>query len=632
MDEISKIQNKLKYNSIDIESNFKLAKFYEKSGEYINAAKIYAFLGQFSHEKDFLIEKLTECIYKAGKINKKNINKVLDEISYICSPVNTFPVFWKFYLNKDGKLDFKIELFLFKFLNKKQLEFNQFICVHNLSYSGNAYNMSVLLNKSLRGDMHYNIKCEIIESKISRFMDIDGKNSILPIASTKSNQIIEFNYKSEEQGADVKGKKILSPYEFHYFRINRNVKIQSKDNIVFGKPIKLGHNLNRKKLILDIFVDTLSFKYLQDNSFKDIKEIYSFFKEGIIFSQNYTIGEYTRPVVSGMRSGLYTYKNGMFNDKVNTQISPKHKLIAEMLQERGYLTAEFSGDTGQPSGDLLRGLNRVIIQNGHNYRVPEIIEDVIDHLESFKECDNYVRISLLDIHRAIEEKVNRNILTETQVPFHNRFQKGYGSNSVFEKSTTEKHHEYINTIRKVDMYLGVLFRYILNNYKESEFFVTLSSDHGAMMLDSDDYLLKDIHTNTALMIRGGSVPKKGCYSKEMTSAIDLYSIISFYSSSNGYNEYINDSNLPRVIGGQERKFVISESLYPGQTYKISIRNSEYEFRLETKEYTSYNGEINMSQFESAIYSRRNMELVQDDELKKYFMDILMKHIENQIIF
>lgn len=624
-EEILSLKSKLENNPIDIENSLKLAYLYEESNEYIKAAKIYCFLGQFSSEKDFLKNKLTDCIYECGKTNQKHINIVLDEISYISSPVNVFPVFWKFYLDKNGKLNFRIELFLFKFLNKKNSLYNQFVCVHNLSYSGNAYNTAMVLNRSLRGDMHYNIKCEIVEAYISRSMETNNDLSILPIATTKANQIVEFCYK------DFKGEKKLNPYEFHYFRINKNMIIKSKNNIIFGKPIKLGHSSTRKKLILDIFIDTLSFKYIQDNSFKDVQEIYSFFNKGIIFSQNYTIGEYTRPVVSGMRSGFYTYKNGMFNDKVNTKINEKYKLTAQLMQERGYMTAEFSGDIGQPSGDLLRGLNRVIVQNGHNYRVAEIIEDTIDHLESFKECDNYVRISLLDIHRAIEEKVNRNILTEVQVPISKRFEKGSGSNSVFEKSTTEKQYEYKNTIRKVDRYLGVLFKYILQNYKENEFLITLTSDHGAMMLDNEDYLLKDIHTNTALMVRGGNIPKKGLYNEELTSVIDLYSIIDTYSYTDNFKRDVNDSNLPSILGGKKREYVISESLYPGQTYKISIRNRKYEFRLETKEKTNYNGKINIGNFNSLIYLRNNKQVVKDKEIEKYFMDIFMNHIRGQII-
>ena len=148
-EEILSLKSKLENNPIDIENSLKLAYLYEESNEYIKAAKIYCFLGQFSSEKDFLKNKLTDCIYECGKTNQKHINIVLDEISYISSPVNVFPVFWKFYLDKNGKLNFRIELFLFKFLNKKNSLYKYVSSIIHTLHMHNKNNKNKLINLSI---------------------------------------------------------------------------------------------------------------------------------------------------------------------------------------------------------------------------------------------------------------------------------------------------------------------------------------------------------------------------------------------------------------------------------------------------------------------------------------------------
>lgn len=615
IEQIDIIKKKLEKRKIDFDLNMELAKCYEQNEEYIEAIKIYSFLEPIKEHRIDLIEETKRCLYKLQSKSKNGFKEGLEAISYMSSPLNIFPIYWRFYFDNNGQLTFNEELFIFRYLNKGIEEYNPFICANNSGYEGVMYKTYDILNKSQNGKMHFNVKAEIIESKLAlrSCYKLNNKKMVLPIACTKSNQKIEFTFK------DTKKSKVLVPYEYSFIRLDEDVQISSKNNIILGKPIELSHSSKRKKLVVDIFIDTLSYNYIKSNNFLYTKEIYNFFKQGIIFSNNYSIGEYTRPVVSGIRTGLYTYNNQMFNDKVNTKISKDIKLTAELLREMGYYTAEFSGDTGQPAGDLLRGISRAVVQSGHHYRAHEIVNDAIDHIDAFKECDNYIRLSILDIHRAIEEDINRNIQTQVSTKIEDIFEKSTGSNSVFQKGSNEKIQEYKTSLIKVDRALGVLFKYIKENYNEDEYLVTLVSDHGAMLLDEDEFLLKDVHTNTALMARGGSIPKIGEVKDEMTSVIDLYSI--YYNLVEDKGIHKIDSKMPKILGGIGREYTISESLYPGQTYKICIRNMQYEFRLETENLTTYDGLVEINKYKCKLFDRKKRCEVLNEEIKEQFIEI-----------
>lgn len=614
------LEKKIRKQSMNFKVKLELAKLYEEVGDYIEALKIYSFLEPIKVKKVSLIEDTVRCLHKLQKKNKNGLKKGLEAISYISSPLNSFPIYWRFYFDKNGKLTYKKEFFIYKFLNKENEEYNPFICAFNEGYHGIRYKTYELLSKSYNGKMHFNVKAEIIPSKLSRreFYKIDLVSKVLPIACTKENQEIQFNFNN------IQKKKILQPFEFSYIRIDEDVEISSKNTMILGNPIKLLKEPKRKKLVIDIFVDTLSFDYIKSYNYKHCTEIYKFFNKGAIFTNNYSIGEYTRPVVSGMKTGLYTYKCQMFNDKLNTKISRDVFMIAELFKESGYFTAEFSGDTGQPAGELLRGIDRAVVQCGHYYKASDIVNDAIDHIEAFKECSNYIRLSILDIHRAIEEDIHRNISTQVTTPFKNIFTKSEGSNSVFMKESVERITDYKNSIIKVDRALGCLFRYLEENYTEKDYFVTLVSDHGAMLLDTEEFLLKKMHTNTALMARGSEVGDLGIINNEVTSVIDLYSILNEGLLLKEKN-ITNDSRLPKVFGGLGREYSVSESLYPGQTFKICIRDLSYEFRLETKNNTSYDGIVDLREYKCNLFDISSGSEILNEDIKNKFINIVKRH-------
>ena len=175
----------------------------------------------------------------------------------------------------------------------------------------------------------------------------------------------------------------------------------------------------------------------------------------------------------------------------------------------------------------------------------------------------------------------------------------------------------------LDRELGILFDYLEENYAPEDYVVHLYSDHGVSVYD-DDWLLADTHVGASLMARGAGVPQLGQV-EELASSLDLYKIMARTCGFSADEPWL-DSNLPEAFGGRRREHVVSNSIYPGQTYKLAIRTEEHEFRLETEAPTAPDGTADMAHFSYQIRTREEMpRVIASPELAKYFLELAYRH-------
>ncbi len=91
----------------------------------------------------------------------------------------------------------------------------------------------------------------------------------------------------------------------------------------------------------------------------------------------------------------------------------------------------------------------------------------------------------------------------------------------------------------------------------------------------------------------------------------------------------SDGNLPEAFGGTRREYTVSNSIYPGQTYKICVRTERHAFHLETEEFTREDGTISLDRYSYHIHERdENYREVFDDALARYFLDIVRNYTES----
>ena len=201
------------------------------------------------------------------------------------------------------------------------------------------------------------------------------------------------------------------------------------------------------------------------------------------------------------------------------------------------------------------------------------------------------------------------------------------SASVFLKPNPLSQYVNRSAIQTVDRQLGYLFDYLERHYEDDEYIILLYSDHGASVHARSSYLMSEEQTGAALMARGANVPCLGRVD-ELTSSVDIYKILGKLA---GYpiDAAHLDGNLPEAFGGQRREYTVSNSIYPGQTYKICVRTEQHAFHLETEEPTREDGTISLDRYAYHIHERdENYREIFDDGLARYFLDIVWSYTES----
>ena len=102
------------------------------------------------------------------------------------------------------------------------------------------------------------------------------------------------------------------------------------------------------------------------------------------------------------------------------------------------------------------------------------------------------------------------------------------------------------------------------------------------------------------MLRGAGVPQ-GVVTDELTSITDIYPTLGHLCGFPVAPDI--DGNLPAALGGQERDAVYSASMFPGQTYKLAVRNQTHALRLETREVVDEDGTVDFADAMVGIYPR-----------------------------
>ena len=438
-------------------------------------------------------------------------------------------------------------------------------------------------------------------------------------------------------------KRIVSclmeaPNIFHYFNMDRAAVLTSDQAFIVSKPISTQRKKGKKRLILSLFMDGLSQRYLEKTNYQDMPNLKRFFEKGTIFNRCYATSEWTQPSVPSMATGLYTTHHHIIYYSSAYRYPPHVKTVSEIFNDDGYFTVRISGSKGtSPYLGGLRGYDSSIHKSMTGFPDSHLIEDALDYMEAFPNTPKFISLELFDAHRSLDEHmdktwkydVNFNIALQANLDYQTSLTKTKGQ----EKSVRMRHSEilvkrYQTGLHQVDRRFKSLFDYILANYEEDEFLVCLYSDHGMSPLDQEEYLLKNMRTNSVLMFRGSGVPAG--ISEEYVNHIDYLPILTKLAGINA-DLSRHDCVLPRTFGGPGRDYVYTESIYQGQTYKAAVRTDEFECRFEANANTDIDGLIDLSQgYTLRIFSVQTREEIHDAELAEDFEGIVFDHIKENI--
>lgn len=458
-------------------------------------------------------------------------------------------------------------------------------------------------------------------------VNCNAEECLLPIASVKDDNQLYFRQCNHQYNISQTYAK-----RFNYYRVKKDTVVNSLYPAYYGYPIPLGHDKKRRKLVLSFFVDGLAQEIINGDDFKTLMpNTYAFFSKGTICTNTYSCSEWTFPSLATYESGLNTLNHMMFHNTIDGELPQDIPTLSEYFKKAGYYTSKLDGDWRCIySYGFARGVDQYVyhIQQMGSRAEQEII-NVIEHLETFKETDQYLWMTVGDLH-DVADGIDPSLAVQKDLTLDERSYEGKGKTSVKQHTSWRKSEVYKKTARYFDMLFGLLYSYIQNNYSDDEILISLFADHGqGYLVPEDKHFLSKERTKVAFMFRGNSVPVQ--VTDEIMSTADYLPIMCKLADIPLADVAI-DGRLPQAFGGEDtREFAITECLHPGDTYSAVANSSEYEIYFDNGEKTDEEGRFHLTDYTTYGYYR-NGEKVIDQQLLDRFEKMFIDRIAERIIY
>lgn len=448
---------------------------------------------------------------------------------------------------------------------------------------------------------------------------------LIPIASTENNNV--YTFKNEEN------KNIIVQRDakhFNYYRVKNGTYIISKHKAYYGCPIPLKHDAKRKKLVLSFFVDGLAQEVINGEDFRRLMpNTYAFFKKGTVCTNTFSCSEWTFPSLATYESGLDTLGHMMFHNTIDGELPQSVPTLTEYIKEKGYFTSKLDGDWRCIySYGFARGCDQYVYQiQSMGARAEHEIINAIEHIETFKDTDQYLWMTVGDLH-DIADGFDLSLAVQKNLTLDELEYEDVGKTSVKQNYSWGKSQRYKKTIQYFDMLFGFLYNYIEKNYKDDEIVISLFADHGqGYLVPNDKHFLSKERTKVAFMFRGSNVDEK--MSDEIISTADYLPIMCKLCDIPVDYEKIN-GRLPLSFGGEkEREYAITESIHPGDKYCAVANANDYEIYFDNQALTDEEGRFELKDYKVYGYYKDGTNIEDKallDKYEKIFLERIAEHV------
>lgn len=422
-----------------------------------------------------------------------------------------------------------------------------------------------------------------------------------------------------------------SPLQYTNYRLPKGKVTISSREVPFrvGEIIPIKHSKNRKRLILNIFVDGLSQTVLGDNFEKLMPHTYRFFKKGLVCENTYTAGDWTFPSIASIMTGQTLAKHKMLHSKQLRKIDLDTPILFEYFKNAGYNTTKIGGNWRiAPNYGYTRGMNRVFYNHMYEgYSADHVIAETEEQIYRMRDTDQFIWMEIGELHLIADEVNMAPIQSEFMVWENSDLEEKI--NSVKQNFDTTKIKYYLKQVEYIDRRLASLYQYIEENFNDDEILVSLFSDHGqGYLVKKDDKFLADERTKIAFMFRGNGI---NGMTDEPISACD-YTAIMCQMAQIDYNFKDTDANLPVSFGGnEERQFVVTESIHVGDPYQIVLNGRDFQFYLEGKENVTSECRVPLQEYDVYLLDEKGVES-NDRERIEYYRDWCLDHVSSCVIY
>ncbi len=449
---------------------------------------------------------------------------------------------------------------------------------------------------------------------------------LLPIA-------VENNGTIHEIWDGEKRYKIFQEYSkhFNYYRLPAGAKVCSSMKTYYGNPIPLCQRADKKKLVLNIFVDGLAQYILNNEDFeRSMPYTAKFFNDGIVCKNAYSTAEWTYPSLANYITGVDTTHHMLFHNELESAIPKDYPTLAEYFQEKGYFTSAIGGNwRAIPNYGHARGYDQFVYQNESvGFKEEMLIGEVIDHIEAFKETNQFLWITIGDLHDIADELDLPNSV-QSNMRLEERVQEEKSATSVKQNYSVLKIMAFKRMLKRVDMLLNILYQYLEINYEKEDIIVSLFADHGqGYMVRSDEHFMSKGRSNVAFMFRGAEIKAQKC--DEIISTSDYIKIMCKLANIKMKDVKI-DGVLPKAFGGEGREYALSESIHPHDPYYAAIFAEDVNFYFENPFPVQDDGRFYLKEYNAWITDKQGNRI---SDWKKYnkYLNIIIEHIKPLLIY
>jgi len=458
----------------------------------------------------------------------------------------------------------------------------------------------------------------------------EGADYLVPIASENKDTVHKLI--SSENLEEVLQH---NPHHFSYYRLAGGSKIKSSGLSYYGNPVCLKKDPDKKQLVLNIFVDGLAECILKGDILNErMPNTAKFFENGLICENAYATGEWTFPSLGAFVTGYDTTHHMMFHSDFDSEMPKDVKTLAESFKEAGYHTSKICGNWRIiPTYGHDRGYDTFIYQHQKvGFKVQEIIGETINQIEAFKDTNQFVWMSIGDLHDVADHD-DLAVSVQSKLSFIDRSfdVKSTNQTSAKQPFSPNKRKMLEKDITFVDMWLGILFNYLKENYDDKDIVVSLFSDHGqGYLVDDNSHFLAGGRASVAFMFKGSKLPNKG-RDYNIHSIAD-YSYIMRELCDVEQPSTPTDGFLTDVFGGNKvREYAITDSIHPGDPYQAALHTKDLTFYFVNDFPVTTEGRFELSNYRYWLEDN-DAQVLPNEQQEKYYLDIILDHIKELILY
>lgn len=480
----------------------------------------------------------------------------------------------------------------------------------------------------------FTAKCEIfpIERCSDRF-EVDTVEKVLvPVVLNWNIDEKERNYIVDTGYSTDKAYFENSYCKYSFLPAAGQTTFLTGRTAVFGRPVPLSvkKGNGHKRLVLNIFVDSFNQWIIQKYGLEAIMpNTAKYFSKGMMCDHYYSCSEYTLPSIATYWTGKHPSRHMNLENSFRWDFMSGEKNFAEYFKEAGYVTGKIGGnDSVTPTQDYIRGFDRFVWQiNSEGLTVKEIVSDAIEHIETFKDTNQFVWLDIVDPHH-VAGGFMRSLRVQSQTPLADRVIDNEIQSTVKQSRSLNREKIYLKELGKIDLYLSMLYDYIEKNYSDDEIVISFFSDHGtAFMVDDDEPFASHQRTNVPLMIRAEGVPAGVC--NEIIETADYAGIMCRLSGIE-YDYSGKDANLPAVFGGKHvREYALSQSLFLGDPYQAGIHGKNFHCYYKTDKVMEAGFKIDVEKHQIWAVDDEGNDISAQTDLDRY-EEIIMDEIAHLV--